>query len=298
MDNNLTNSNGNAGQEQDPLAQFTQGNEQQGAANGVVMFGRQWNSAAEAEQWAAQEFAKQQQEVARLQGMAQAAPSQQHSAQQYETGAEPTGYDRVEALRLFAERPDEGLDYMLKAKLFGNAKIPGSAIDLLKNTMLSAATTQRRLEEMELRNAHPEINWQDPNQIKTLSEIRQRYNLPANQAGLEGAIGIAQANGMLPTQAQYYQWRAQQAQQQPNGYQTTGQQQPTSGTQQYGNGWQVHNGANVTAPPMMGRPNGGGGPQIDFEAVLEKMNDPATPLDEVNRLRASLEKYVQRQAVG
>lgn len=167
------------------------------------------------------------------------------------TNDEDTGFSNEEYIRLMNEDPRKATNYALSHVLF-DGKIENPA-ELIRETMIQQATTNRQLAAYQFRDSHREVPLEDPRVGNTIEQVRSQLGLPFSQQGLEAAYAYAIQKGQLPdfravAAAQAQQQTAQNQQFAANPYgQSTGQ-QPVYGQQP-----QVPQNPYLQAPPSPGR---------------------------------------------
>lgn len=252
-----------------PLLAFTQGEPES-----FTFLGSTFKTKEECEQAVGQYLRSQDTEKAELKGQVAAA---QHvpQKQQVVSGKEPEGYDHQKALEMFTQDGRKFIDYTLKAELFGDPNMKGSAIELIRNYMVESMQTSQKLQEIELKANHPEVNWSDQALVAAIGKVRAEMDLAPNLKGVESAIAIMQTRGQIPLRQQWAQQQAAQNGEQPQGY------QPQM--------------ASVVpiGPPAVHR--SGAAPSFDEEAFLMKMSDPSTPLEEKRKMHAALMRVQDQQ---
>jgi hypothetical protein len=159
----------------------------------------------------------------------------------------------------------EAIDDLIHSRLFGTTKPAVSFTDLFKATAAQSARMSAQITEMQLRANHPEIPWHDPAAVQLISRT-------AVNGDYDGAIARLQVQGALPPPPR---WQA-------------AVQQPVA----QGNTNQYHQPVPVQAPPMMGRMAGSPSSGMDYSALLEKLNDPSTSLEDGDRLIAALQQHL------
>lgn len=265
----------------DPLQQFSNIQPQ---PEEYVFNGQRWPNKEAAEAAYNQHLGKlsaEREELEKRAQQAQAAP-QQNAASQYVTGREPETYNHATYLSYLGEDGRKAQAYAAQWEITN----PTSQYGLLMRALIQKTqAAEAKLTDMEMRQAHPEINWNDP-KTRELIEIERRnrgYNSDIN--GSEATIAMLQRERRLPTPEEYQQrmWAAsQQTQQQGQPFYSSSNtnlyQMPPQQAQQapYPN----------SAPPPFGR--GYATASFDENAALAKMQDPDTPIEEVRRIGAAL----------
>lgn len=239
--------------------------------------GQEFENREAAERWASQQWETKDREAREAQAQLQAmqAMRQQPAPTQFVTGKESASWDHSKWLNRLAEDPT-AIDQVLKFRLFGDANAPQDPMELMKASWAETARLRNEMMVMNLKANHPEIPWNDPRAIQLIEQTKN-----TGGGSYEGAIAILQRDGQLPTRQQ---WQA-----------TVSQPVTQGGTVQQMSNFQA-SGQTVTAPPPMGRPSGtapstGG---LDINAILAKMADPATSLEESERLQQALINYANQ----
>lgn len=129
------------------------------------------------------------------------------------TGDEDTGFSNEEYIKLMNENPLKALEYQLNHVLF-QGKVD-NASDLLRETMIAQATTNRQLAAYQFRDAYKDVPVEDPRVGNTIEEVRKELNLPFTAQGLEAAYIYSVGKGKLPDFRQISQNSAQGQQGQP-----------------------------------------------------------------------------------
>jgi hypothetical protein len=285
---------------QDPIAPFVNGGQAQTQEDKYTFAGQEWPSKQACEEAYAKSWSE-------LQARANAAVQQQPTQQSTVTGRESVGYQYDKAqfskeyLTTLADDPIEAQRKSLNILLFGTPTPPAGldAVSAIRANITSGLRSSAELDTIKLRAEHPEINFTHPNTLKTLGEIRTHYGLADNFAGNEAAIALGQTRGALPTRQHMEAFvREQQARNQPQQPQRNPFELPeTTGWQVYGSTGDIPD--NVTpmrppvGPPAMGR-HGVTAPSLDVRAVMEKMDDPGTTLEQTKKLRDGLQEFLQK----
>lgn len=177
------------------------------------------------------------------------------------TSDDDTGFSNDEYIKLMNEDPRKATNYALSHILF-DGKIDNPA-ELIRESMIQQATTNRQLAAYQFRDAHREVPIEDPRVGNTLEETRKELNLPFTAQGLEASYIYAVSKGKLPdfrqiaqNQTQGQPQQVQPQYQQPQQYQPVTQ-QPQPVTNPY-----------LAAPPSPGRSTS---PTIPFS--LDQIED-------------------------
>lgn len=259
-------------QTQDPLAQFMP--QAQPEQPKIQFAGQEFDNLEAAQKWSSEQWERQEREKQQLQAQLQAlqAQRQQPAPTQYATGKEAVGYDHAKALEQLAQGPD-GLKYMLNYAIAGTPS-GVDAVELMKASIAETARLRQQMELLTLQSNHPEIDWRDQNQVAMIRNV-----LPMANGSAEGAIAILQRDGHLPTRAQW-QAKVSQPVAQGNTVQQQTNFQSSGGTQ---------------APPMLGRSTGAAPSSgLDVAAILAKMEDPNTSVEESAKLHSALIQYYEQ----
>lgn len=157
------------------------------------------------------------------------------------TDDEDSGFSNEEYIQLMNQDPKKAGRYLLSHLIFdGKVENPE---ELLRETMIQQATTNRQLATYQFRDAYRDVPLEDPRVGGTLEEVRKELNLPFTAQGLEAAYMYSVGKGRLPD---FRQISANQQQQQQ---QSAPQYQPPQQTQQ-----QQYN-PYLAPPPSPGRSN-------------------------------------------
>lgn len=273
---------------QDPaIAQFTTPPEQ--IPPKFSFGGREWNSREEAELAIAGYAQGLEREKARLEGIVQSVP--QNANAQYTTGKEAPGWKHSDYLEMLANgKSDEAQMAWMKYKLFGDPNAAADPFQLIALSVRQSLEANKKLQDMELRTAHPEIDWNNTNETRLIDEAVTRSGAPLNTESRNMAISYLQQNGKLRTRAQ---WEAAFQQTQPQQGMQPYQQETVPLYPQQPNVVPMR----PPGPPAMGRPATGAG--FDIQAALEKMADPNTPIEEAQRLLTHIQSQtLQEQRYG
>lgn len=273
-----------------------------------VFGGQEWDSPQAAEVAYAQYIGTIQAERDALKKQTET-PQPPATTSQYVKGDEPVGYDHAQFLRQMGENGPDAIDYVLKAKLFGNTAVKVSPIELMREVIQTSMKNQAELAAIKLQQAHPEINFNDEKQREVIAQYQKNYGLNVDFNGTEAAIALAQRDNRLASRQAYdaYMQRQQQEiaaqygqrQMQPeNPYNVAGSTMPMPGstTAAYPNVIPMQGPYNP-GPPQFGP--GRGAPQgMDLNALIEKMQDPNTPTEEVRRIGDAIRKMNPASMVG
>lgn len=158
------------------------------------------------------------------------------------TGDEDSSFSNEEYIRLMNEDPRKATKYALSHVLFdGKVEDP---TELLRETMVAQAATNRQLAVYQFKDAYKEIPIENPQVGNAIEQIRTELGLPFTPQGLEAAYLFGVGKGRLPD------FKAVAANQQQQQSQTP-QYQP----QVPYNSYQQQQGQNpyLNAPPAPGR---------------------------------------------
>ena len=185
------------------------------------------------------------------------------------TSDDDSGFSNEEYIRMMNEDPRKATKYALSHLLFdGKVENPE---ELLRETMIAQAATNRQLAVYQFRDTHKEVPVEDPRVGNTIEQIRSELNLPFTSQGLEAAYIYGVGKGRLPDFRAVSQNQAQNQQTQQTQYQQVPQQYTPQPQNPY-----------LAAPPAPGRSTAASLPIT--EAQIENMS-----LDQLSKLIANLE---------
>lgn len=270
---------------QDPLAPFS-GNQQ--PQEQFEFAGQKWESKQAAElayqQYIGSLNAKATEAAAAAQAAQQQAQQQTRSAPQV-TGNEPIGFSQDKYLEYLRESGERANNYAI----FGNPDSPVTPRAMFQTLLASQIQQQKVLDDMRLRQNHPEINWDDEKQVGLINQTIQERGLAQNFDGRDMAIAYLAYQGKVPHRAQYIAAMQQRAQEQQ---QQVVQQAAQQAQDPFGNNVYTMPQPQV-GPPQYGRINGSVG-GVDINRVFARMDDDNTPLTEAQKLHQALVEYLER----
>ena len=183
--------------------------------------GREFGSLAEAETAARTAFAQKDQELrtiaAEKERLEAQLKSQGPAPSQMETGKAPQ-YNHEEYMRLVGTDGREATRYAMRMALADTGLNLPQNVDPLALVQAAIQVTiqnNRTLEDQQLRNGHPEVEWHKPEVVKAIEDTRQRLGLADSAQARHMAILELQRFRQIPNLQDYEAWRAGQAAPQP-----------------------------------------------------------------------------------
>lgn len=250
----------------DPTQQFLVGGAP--AAEQLIEFqGQKFESMQQLEATVANYIRQTQAEIEQLKGAASvrpAAPPPQPTPQQ------PQQFDNDAHFKVLASDPRNAYKQWLRYEMFGDPNAPVDPVQVIRETAITSMQLRSQLQQLQLKNDHPEINWADPKQTEQIAQLAQQH-------GSEGAIAILQREGKLPTRQHYEAWKADQMRamlgQPPQGM----PQQPAPAASLWvsATGTTVNPGNVVPIQPPPAVPRSGAAPQqqYDMNAIKARLDE-------------------------